>query len=375
MADALNINIQFSTWLATNHQPWSDYFSRVFNYHNKKMFFGMPRNAQPQGGQPGGGRPNIVQMCSDWLAQLPVVTIFVVFVCFICYLWSTFSKHLNDYALCPYKIIEFHQYYRWITSPFLHLSFGHIFMNMLTMACLGGKVERGMGSLAFLGLNAALVLTTCLLETGLSWVIFKILPSEFYPLYYLTYTVGYSGVLFGLIVVDCANSPAVDRVLCCCPVPAWLYPWVLFFAIQFAMGPLVSWIGHLSGIGCGYLYAKGLLNWCTLPMASLRTFENRPCLSGLVSYSRWARVPDASYIAGCQLPYTASWEGACCRGLDAQACRGLCSCCPSASALRSSVPPLQLPGSGRSLGGNRYHQVTTTSLQKPRTTPQTHVYS
>jgi len=230
-------------------------------------------------------------------------------------------------------------------------------MNMLTMACLGGKVERGMGSLAFLGLNAALVLTTCLLETGLSWVIFKILPSEFYPLYYLTYTVGYSGVLFGLIVVDCANSPAVDRVLCCCPVPAWLYPWILFFAIQFAMGPLVSWIGHLSGIGCGYLYAKGLLNWCTLPMASLRTFENRPCLSGLVSYSRWARVPDASYIAGCQLPYTASWEGACCRGLDAQACRGLCSCCPSASALRSSVPPLQLPGSGRSLGGNRYHQV------------------
>lgn len=65
--------------------------------------------------------------------------------------------------------------------------------------------------------------------------------------------VGFSGVIFGLVVVDVAASsgsaPSAPRrsVFGLFTVPAPLYPWLLLVLWQLLM-PSASFVGHLSGV-------------------------------------------------------------------------------------------------------------------------------
>jgi len=174
-------------------------------------------------------------------------------------------------------------------------------------------VELGMGTIPFFGLNCLLVCMVNFMYLGIAQILYTISPSDFIALYRQTYAVGYSGVLFGLLVVDTQNTPDIDRVFCCCPIPAWLYPWVLFLMIQLML-PEVSWLGHLSGILVGYMYAKGLFNWLTMSIDSIKNLEANPSMQRLVTYPRFAACPDHAFISNAQLPQTAGWVGALCSG-------------------------------------------------------------
>lgn len=174
-------------------------------------------------------------------------------------------------------------------------------------------MELGMGTIPFFGLNCLLVCMVNFMYLGIAQILYSISPSDFIALYRQTYAVGYSGVLFGLLVVDTQNTPDIDRVFCCCPIPAWLYPWVLFLMIQIAL-PDVSWLGHLSGILVGYMYSKGLFNWLTMTIDGIKGIEALPRMQRLVTYPRFAACPDHAFISNAQLPWTSGWVGACCSG-------------------------------------------------------------
>ena len=60
--------------------------------------------------------------------------------------------------------------------------------------------------------------------------------------------IGFSGVIFGLIVVDNSITGATQRsIFGFFHVPAQLYPWTLLVLWQVIM-PGVSFLGHLCGV-------------------------------------------------------------------------------------------------------------------------------
>lgn len=90
----------------------------------------------------------------------------------------------NDYGLYGPSIRYDHEWYRIITSGFLHASFFHILMNMAALAQLGRLLEVGLGRLRFLlvyivsliaGSAGALIVTPDSLTVGASGAIFGLL--------------------------------------------------------------------------------------------------------------------------------------------------------------------------------------------------------
>lgn len=126
------------------------------------------------------------------------------------------------------------QYYRLVTSMFLHVSWWHIAMNMYALYLLGPFVERIVGPLRFLGLYFAAGIAGSVLAFTLAYAA----PSE-----------GASGAIYGLFAamwvfgrrsrIDTSRITAVI---------------VLNLVLSFAI-PRISWQGHLGGLAAGALIA------------------------------------------------------------------------------------------------------------------------
>jgi len=103
--------------------------------------------------------------------------------------------------------------------------------------------------------------------------------------------VGFSGVLFGLIVIQTALSNAEKQsILGLFEVPAKLYPWALLIFMQVIV-PNASFMGHLSGILVGYLYIYGGLDKLKLSPSTLNKIESR-FLSRLVRSPMYIANPN-----------------------------------------------------------------------------------
>jgi hypothetical protein len=105
-------------------------------------------------------------------------------------------------------------------------------------------------------------------------------------------SVGFSGVIFALSVVDIYKSAGGSRsIFGFFEVPAKVYPWVLLVVLQLLI-PNVSFMGHLSGIVTGTVQAHGGLN-CLLPSVDMcRLIEAKVVFS---SHPRCVPTPnDAS---------------------------------------------------------------------------------
>ncbi|WP_247235781.1 rhomboid family intramembrane serine protease [Telluribacter sp. SYSU D00476] len=60
---------------------------------------------------------------------------------------------LDRWVLNPYKVTKRHEYYRFITSGFIHADYGHLLFNMLSLWFIGEGIERLFGML--FGANGA----------------------------------------------------------------------------------------------------------------------------------------------------------------------------------------------------------------------------
>jgi hypothetical protein len=89
-----------------------------------------------------------------------------------------------------------------------------------------------------------------------------------------TCSVGFSGVIFALIVAEThVNNIQHRSFYGLFSVPAAYFPWLLLVLWQFII-PQVSFFGHLSGILAGIMYSKGWLA-CVTPTPS--SFQVNPC--------------------------------------------------------------------------------------------------
>ena len=53
-------------------------------------------------------------------------------------------------AVYPPAILEGHEYYRLLTSVFMHFGISHLFNNMLVLVFLGDNLERALGHINYL---------------------------------------------------------------------------------------------------------------------------------------------------------------------------------------------------------------------------------
>ena len=88
-------------------------------------------------------------------------------------------------------------------------------------------------------------------------------------------SLGFSGVIFTLIVVECKESTIENRSVFfgMLNVPKSIYPIVLLIIIQFLFSG-VSFIGHLSGMLIGYLWIYGFIDLILPSSQRIERWEN-----------------------------------------------------------------------------------------------------
>ncbi|XP_076831961.1 rhomboid-related protein 4 isoform X2 [Brachyhypopomus gauderio] len=146
-------------------------------------------------------------------------------------------------------------WYRLLLSPFHHADDWHLYFNMVSLLWKGVKLERRLGSPWF-----AYLLSVFSLLTGLVYLLLEAGLSELTedPSYSMQCAVGFSGVLFGLKVVNNYYNPGVVTYIMGLPVANRYACWVELILIHI-MNPGTSFVGHLAGILVGLLYTSGPL--------------------------------------------------------------------------------------------------------------------
>lgn len=127
------------------------------------------------------------------------------------------------------------EYYRLISSGFLHLNIMHLFINMWVLLQIGPSLER------WLGLPKFALLYTASLLGGSLW---SLMENKKNPLYS---ALGASGATSGLLIAYCLAAPTAWFAFP--PGPAWLLAIVYFAATAFLARRPNTRIGHDAHMG------------------------------------------------------------------------------------------------------------------------------
>ena len=158
---------------------------------------------------------------------------------------------IDDYLLAPSDVLVNHQYYRIVSSAFLHGSIAHSGLNMLSLYWLGRFIEVVLRSWRML-----FVYVVSLIVAGISVVLFS-------PPY--AATLGASGAIFGLFGALFAIGFKLGergREL----VRANVGILVLNLVWSFAF-PGISWQAHIGGLIAGFI-TTWLVFWPPRPVVT-----------------------------------------------------------------------------------------------------------
>ena len=163
------------------------------------------------------------------------------------------------------SIIGAGQYYRILTAAFTHGGFAHILFNMCWLALFSVRLERAYGTYFFMIINLWLMGLSASLEllydhARVFWLPESLGGGAIELL--ATYSVGYSAVLFGLVMLECLSG---DKYLSVygCKVRKIFLPFAYLFLSQVIV-PNASLIGHLSGIISALILRYGGIYMCRL---------------------------------------------------------------------------------------------------------------
>lgn len=265
---------------------------------------------------------------SSFVGSLPLGTRLVVFANLSFWVYSRLAyPEVGQNMYMTARAVARGEWWRVFAAAFEHsdwpnFGWSHITFNMLAALFIGARVEPTVGTAPLLGLVLLFVVLGGVLFVGLSWAVAKAYAAD----YWVTPTVGYSGVLFSLIMVDThvVGSPYDRRsVFGFFAVPAYVYPWVLLVVLSVAMKN-VSFVGHLSGALVGYAYSRGWLGLLALPREWILAAEGRA--QWVATAAPYARCPEEPPVED------PAWVAAVHRALRraAKAVAGACRRCRAA---------------------------------------------
>ncbi|XP_060799272.1 rhomboid-related protein 4 isoform X2 [Neoarius graeffei] len=171
------------------------------------------------------------------------------------YLFLFPAKPLLQTCVSVQQVYWAEDWHRLLFSPFHHVDDWHLYFNMVSFLWKGISLERRLGTAWFVYLLSVFSLLTglvyLLLEEGLTRLLDDFSFSK-------QCAVGFSGVLFGLKVVNNYYNPGGVKYILGFPVANRYACWVELVLIHI-LNPGTSFVGHLSGILVGLLYTTGPL--------------------------------------------------------------------------------------------------------------------
>jgi membrane associated rhomboid family serine protease len=173
----------------------------------------------------------------------------------------------------PRAIVQKGQVWRLFTGTYMHTGIFHLAMNMMSFTFLGTTLETSLGTLSYFYHIFIFGIVCCLVHIAIAYVMYAGgRPAEVH-----THALGFSGILFALIVIDIHLSGGDQRsVFGLFLVPSWGYPWVMLVIMSLIL-PGVSFWGHFAGLAVGYLYQFGITSYIVPSADRFRAFEQRFC--------------------------------------------------------------------------------------------------
>lgn len=302
-------------------------------------------------------RPNIVSEAglptrlNQWWESIPFLTSAVVVVCgviyFVCLLVGYDS--FNEICLLPSAAISKFQVYRIYTSILFHGSLLHVLFNMMALVPLGSELERIMGSVRLLYVIILLATSNAIFHVLIALLVAHnpFLTNDYFM---NECSIGFSGVLFSMIVIETSLSGVQSRsVFGLFNVPAKWYAFFLLVVFQLLMQN-VSLLGHLCGIISGFAYTFGLFNLLIPGTSFYSSIEASSWLSSCVRRPKFI-VCTGGNPSG-YIPTHTSQNSTTSGLLSGNIWGNLSSLMPrrEVSAQPQSVEDSRFPGRGRTLG-------------------------
>ncbi len=183
-----------------------------------------------------------VDAAMSWLEQLPLVTKWLtVVLCLLHLVVIGSGSDVHELCFAAEPMVTRLQLYR-VVSVLLHAGVLHLLMNVLALLSLGRSLEARLGSARLATMTASIAVLSMLLQLlGELALRLSGRPGEC--------SVGFSGVLFGLYVVD-LKSRSHEQFFGFLLLPSLLAPFVMLALAQVLFH--ASFVGHLAGIVAGH---------------------------------------------------------------------------------------------------------------------------
>lgn len=295
---------------------------------------------------------------NQWWAGVPFITSGVVIICGIIYLVCLLFGYDSFFHVCflPSAVVSNFQVYRIYTAVLFHASLLHVVFNMMALVPLGTELERIMGSVRLLYLMFLLATSNAIFHLCIASLVAYNPVRSYYPVMDEC-AVGFSGILFSMIVIETSLSGAQSRsVFGLFNVPAKWYAWILLIVIQL-LATNVSLLGHLCGILSGFAYTYGLFNYLLPGSSFYSSIESSSILSACVRRPRFILCTGGATYGN--LP-TYSNSSAPSSGLiSGNLWRNLSSTwMPQRETTEGAAQDPRFPGRGRTLGSTRDQSST-----------------
>ena len=179
--------------------------------------------------------------------KTPYITYSLIFINIFIFILQFFfnmdKKLINDYALYGPLVRDFHEYYRLITSGFLHSDILHITFNMYALYILGTQLESYLGK------------TKYLIVYFFSLVLGSLMSITFSGNSY--YSIGASGAIFGIMGSLLAFGYHY-RVYLGSTLKDQIIPLIIFNLLLGFMIPGIDYFDHIGGVISGFLITMAL---------------------------------------------------------------------------------------------------------------------
>lgn len=199
----------------------------------------------------------------------------------VIFIANVFLKfNLMNLSICEWPILYLKQYYRLLTHHFFHLNFIHIFFNLLIFYFIGRILEKKIGSMLLLIIILKSIILISLIYLGiielLKYIVITSLKFKDYN-YDFYSAVGFSGILFCIYEILCLFSSRAENyqnIFSFLPIKSKFLPVFYLFCNQL-INPNSSYIGHASGIICGWIIKEVLVYFSLPNKSNVISFESK----------------------------------------------------------------------------------------------------
>ncbi|XP_007502232.1 rhomboid-related protein 4 isoform X2 [Monodelphis domestica] len=193
------------------------------------------------------------QMFQIGITNIPPVTL----ACLALNVWLFLSplKPFHWVCLSVESCYEKKDWQRLLLSPFHHVDDWHLYFNMASLLWKGLTLERRLGSFWFAYVISVFSILIGVIYLALEYSLAELLDQ---PEYKMHCTIGFSGVLFALKVLNNNYNPGGHTNIMGLYIPNKYACWMELLMIHL-LTPKTSFAGHLAGIIVGLLYVLGPL--------------------------------------------------------------------------------------------------------------------